>query len=73
VAWAESVSVAHQDRADFKAKLGQALASEAQAKVESLKLSNAVSARRARWLLARADKLFLADDPDTAPAQGGTP
>lgn len=71
VAWAESVSVAHQDRADFKAKLGLAIAAEADGKVESLKLSNAVSARRARWLLDRADKLFLADE--TEPVQGGTP
>lgn len=71
VAWAEAVAVQRQDRAEFKAKLSAALATDPDGKEENLKLANAVARRRARWLLDRADKLFLSDETD--PAQGGTP
>jgi len=71
VAWAEAVSVKNQDRAEFTARLGQALAADPEGRVESLKLANAVARRRAHWLLDRADSLFLSDEPDSP--QGGTP
>ncbi len=71
VAWAEAVAVQKQDRADFKAKLAAALAIPSTGHDDPLNLANAVARRRAAWLLGRADKLFLADEPD--PAQGGTP
>lgn len=58
VSFAESVSVGAQDRAGFEEMLGKALAVDPEAAPE-LRLANTVSQRRAAWLLARADELFL--------------
>lgn len=58
VAWAETVCVGAQDRAGFEEHLKRALAVDPDA-VPELRLANTVSLRRAAWLLARADELFL--------------
>jgi predicted anti-sigma-YlaC factor YlaD len=58
VSFAESVSVGAQDRAGFEEMLEKALAVDPDA-VPELRLANTVSQRRASWLLARADELFL--------------
>jgi len=58
VAFAETVSVATQDRAEFERLLEQALAVDADA-VPDLRLSNIIYRQRARWLLGRADELFI--------------
>jgi len=58
VSFAEAVSVQSQDQAGFKSMLERALAIDADAKPE-LRLSNLIMQRRARWLLGRADELFL--------------
>lgn len=58
VSFAESVSVGAQDRAGFEEMLGKALAVDPDA-VPELRLANTVSRRRAAWLLARADELFV--------------
>jgi len=58
VAFAETVSVASQDRAEFEAMLNKALAVDADA-VKELRLSNRIYQRRARWLLGRSDELFV--------------
>ena len=58
VSFAETVSVGTQDRAGFEANLKKALAVDPDA-VPSLRLANTVSQRRAAWLLARVDDLFL--------------
>ena len=58
VSFAETVSVGAQNRAEFEELLGKALAIDPGA-VPELRLANAVSQRRAAWLLARADELFL--------------
>ena len=58
VALAEGVSVSRQDRREFEALLGQALAVDPNARPE-WRLANVVMQRRARWLLGRADQLFL--------------
>ncbi len=58
VSYAESVCVATQDREQFEASLKQALAIDADA-VPEQRLSNLVMQRRARWLLAQKDDLFL--------------
>ncbi len=58
VSFAETVSVGTQNRADFEALLKRALAIDPDAAPE-LRLANTVSQRRATWLLARADELFL--------------
>lgn len=58
VSLAEAVSVQRQDRAEFKALLDQALAINADARPE-WRLTNLIMQRRARWLLARTDDLFL--------------
>ncbi len=58
VSFAESVSVAAQNRAEFEELLKKALAVDPDA-VPELRLANTVSQRRAAWLLARADELFL--------------
>lgn len=55
---AEGVSVATQDRAQFEVLLGQALAVDADA-VPEQRLANLVAQKRARWLLARIDELFI--------------
>lgn len=58
VALAESVCVKEQDRAEFRELLEKALAVDVDARPD-WRLQNLVSQRRARWLLARADELFV--------------
>jgi predicted anti-sigma-YlaC factor YlaD len=58
VAFAETVSVAAQDRDEFERLLEQALAVDPGA-VPDLRLSNLIYQKRARWLLGRADELFI--------------
>lgn len=58
VALAEAVCVAEQNRAEFEALLHRALAVDLEA-APGQRLANQVAQRRARWLLARADDLFL--------------
>jgi predicted anti-sigma-YlaC factor YlaD len=58
VSLAETVSVGTQNRAEFEELLRKALAVDPDA-VPELRLANTVSQRRAAWLLARADELFL--------------
>jgi len=55
VALAEAVCVPAQRRAEFGSLLGAALAVDA----PENRLANLVMQRRARWLLARSDRLFL--------------
>ena len=59
VALAEAVCVQKQDRARFESLLRQALAIDADAQ-PATRLVNLIMQRRARWLLARIDELFLA-------------
>jgi len=65
VALAEGVSVGRQDRGEFESLLHQALAIDPNARPE-WRLANLVVQRRARWLLSRADQLFV--DPAPPPA-----
>lgn len=58
LAFAEAVCVQQQDRAQFESLLRQALALDADARPAS-RLVNLVMQRRARWLLAHIDDLFL--------------
>jgi predicted anti-sigma-YlaC factor YlaD len=58
VNFAETVSVARQDRKEFERLLRQALAVDVDA-VPDMRLANLVYQKRARWLLARADELFV--------------
>jgi predicted anti-sigma-YlaC factor YlaD len=58
VALAETVSVKEQNRGEFESLLRRALAVDPDAKPE-WRLANLVMQRRARWLLSRADLLFL--------------
>jgi predicted anti-sigma-YlaC factor YlaD len=58
VNYAETVSVARQDRKEFEALLQQALAVDPDA-VADMRLANVIYQRRARWLLGRADELFV--------------
>lgn len=58
VSLAESVCVAEQDRAEFEALLHRALAVDLDA-APSQRLANQVAQRRARWLLARSEELFI--------------
>jgi len=58
VIYAESVSVARQDRAEFERLLSQALQLDPD-RVPELRLGNLIYQRRARWLLVRADELFI--------------
>ncbi|MCL4822423.1 MAG: TRAP transporter TatT component family protein [Vicinamibacteria bacterium] len=58
VAFAETVSVSLQDKAEFEALLNRALAIDVNAEPE-LRLVNLVTQRRARWLLARTELLFV--------------
>jgi len=55
---AESVSIRNQDRGEFVSLLDRALAIDTDARPE-WRLVNLVLQRRARWLLSRADQLFL--------------
>ena len=58
LAFAESVSVGTQNRKEFTGLLQDALAVNKDAAPE-YRLANIVSQRRARWLLARIDDLFV--------------
>lgn len=58
VAFAETVDVALQDRAEFESLLKGALAIDVNA-VPEQRLANVIAQRRARWLLGRMDRLFL--------------
>ncbi|HVN75311.1 MAG TPA: TRAP transporter TatT component family protein [Thermoanaerobaculaceae bacterium] len=58
VTFAETVSVASQDRGEFKRLLAEALAVDVE-RAPEFRLANLVAQRRARWLLARADELFI--------------
>ena len=61
VSLAESVSVREQNLIEFKSLLNRALAINPDVRPE-WRLVNLVMQRRARWLLARADQLFLIPD-----------
>lgn len=58
VSLAESVAVARRDRTEYETLLKRALAVDADRKPE-WRLANLVAQRRARWLLARVDTLFV--------------
>jgi predicted anti-sigma-YlaC factor YlaD len=58
VSFAETVDVGTQDRAEFEKRLNQALAIDVNALPEQ-RLANVIAQRRARWLLARMDRLFV--------------
>jgi predicted anti-sigma-YlaC factor YlaD len=58
VSYAEGVSVPRQNRAEFDSLLRRAVAIDVNARPE-WRLANLVLQRRARWLLRRADELFL--------------
>jgi len=49
--------VPQQRRAEFEALLRQALSIDVDRRLEN-RLANLVSQRRARWLLARSERLF---------------
>ena len=58
VNFAETVSVAQQDRKEFERLLREALAVDPDS-VPDMRLANLVYQKRARWLLARTDELFV--------------
>ncbi len=58
VSFAETVAVGTQDRAEFERVLNEALAMDVDAAPE-MRLANVLAQRRARWLLQRADELFV--------------
>jgi predicted anti-sigma-YlaC factor YlaD len=58
VAYAETVCVKKQQKKEFEALLGKALAINPDADPEN-RLVNLVVQRRARWLLSRTDELFV--------------
>ena len=58
VGFAETVCVAQQNRGEFAVLLERALALDADRYPEQ-RLANLVAQKRARWLLARADELFI--------------
>jgi predicted anti-sigma-YlaC factor YlaD len=62
VSFAEAVCVQKQDLKQFESLLQQALAVNPDLKPE-WRLSNLVMQRRAKWLLSRADQLFLKAGP----------
>jgi len=62
VSLAEAVSVQKQNVAEFKDLLNRALAIDPDSKTE-WRLVNLIMQRRAKWLLARIDQLFLVTDP----------
>ena len=65
VAFAESVSVQEQNRAEFRQLLERAIAIDPQRQPEQ-QLMTLVMQRRARWLLSRIDELFLVNEPNDA-------
>ncbi len=58
VSFAETVSVARQDRTEFERLLEQALELDA-ATTGDQRLANLIAQRRASWLLAKIDDLFI--------------
>ena len=56
--YAESVSVAKQDKAQFKEMLEKALAVDA-SRPDDQRLANLLAQKRARWQLGRVDELFI--------------
>ncbi len=58
VSWAETVDVGAQNRAEFEQMLARALAVDPDA-VPGQRLANLIAQKRARWLLARKDNLFV--------------
>jgi predicted anti-sigma-YlaC factor YlaD len=62
VSFAEAVCVQKQDLKEFESLLKQALAVNPDAKPE-WRLANLIMQRRAKWLLARTDQLFLNANP----------
>ena len=58
VSYAESASVAKQDKKEFQTLLNQALAIDVESTPEQ-RLPNLIAQKRARWLLGRADELFV--------------
>ena len=58
VAYAETVCVAKQNKAEFQSLLNKALSVNVDAKPE-WRLMNLVMQRRARWLLSRTEQLFV--------------
>ena len=64
VSYAEAVSLSKQDRKEFEGVLRQALAIDPNMKLE-WRLENLIMQDRARWLLSRADDLFLGAAPDS--------
>jgi len=58
VSFAETVSVAEQNREEFNSLLQQALQVDIDA-LPPARLSNVIAQRRARWLLDRSDELFI--------------
>lgn len=58
VSFAETVSVASQDRAEFHRLLEEALAIDVNAEPDQ-RLANLIAQKRARWLLSRESELFL--------------
>jgi predicted anti-sigma-YlaC factor YlaD len=58
VSLAESVSVTENNRKEFEALLNEALAIDIN-KAPDSKLANVIAQRRAKWLLGRADDLFV--------------
>jgi predicted anti-sigma-YlaC factor YlaD len=56
--FAESASVSTQDRPEFERLLNEALELDP-GRVENQRLANLVAQKRARWLLSRADELFI--------------
>jgi predicted anti-sigma-YlaC factor YlaD len=65
VSYAENACVAAQDAAAFRSAIAKALAVDTEVKSEN-RLANLIAQRRARWLLAHVDDLFLEAAP---PAQ----
>jgi predicted anti-sigma-YlaC factor YlaD len=58
VTFAESADVSTQDRKEFEKLLNEALALDVD-KAPDQRLSNIIAQKRARWLLSRADELFV--------------
>lgn len=66
VSFAEAVAVQKQDAKQFESLLQKALAIDVDAH-PTMRLSNLVMQRRARWLLARKDDLILPESPPEKP------
>jgi predicted anti-sigma-YlaC factor YlaD len=66
IAYAEAVALPAQNKAEFRGMLEKALAVNPDL-VPRDRLANLISQRRARWLLDRADELFLDDSPEVKP------